>query len=62
LAVRPESPLPVKVCLKPIKIPPILKKGFLIESIMCARNVMQCAYRCTVFKLLNRSIISPGRG
>jgi hypothetical protein len=34
-------------------------KFFNRKIIMCARNVMQCAYKCTVLKLLNRSVISP---
>jgi hypothetical protein len=54
---KPECPLLVKVYLKTPKNTHILK--FFIGNIIFARNVMQCAYKCTVFKLLNRSVISP---
>jgi hypothetical protein len=59
MSVKPERLLLVEVYLKTHKNRPILKKVFLIGNIICTRNVKQCAYICTLFKLLNTSIISP---
>jgi hypothetical protein len=47
----------VKAYLKIHKNTPILKT-FLIENIITfTRNLMQCAYKCAVVKLLKKSII-----
>jgi hypothetical protein len=55
MSIKPECPLDVKVNLKTH-----IKKIFIENVIICARNLMQCAYKCTELKLLNGSIISWG--
>jgi hypothetical protein len=63
VSAKPECPLLAEVYLKTHKNTPILEKVFLIENVMCTRNVMQCAYKCRVFtELLNRSITSLQEG
>ena len=51
MSVKPNCLLRVKVYLKTRGSFPILKE-FLIENIICSRNIMQYAYKCTVFTLL----------
>lgn len=31
---------------------PYIQRSFLMENTICMRNVMQCAYKCTLLKLL----------